>query len=149
MEKTERKNETNRLYVWLVLGGIFLLVVCTVVWACTAQIRSTVETVGISHGNAVICYLSKTQKERLSEGMSVKINEGMSGSVSMIADMPVSKAEVMSSLSGSYIDYMAAQLNLDEWNYRVVISLDESVADGKLMKIAVITDSFRPIDFLR
>ena len=55
---------------------------------------------------------------------------------------------MLSSLTGNFIDYTAAQLNLNDWNYRVVISLDEAIDDGKLLKVTVITETFRPIDFL-
>ena len=147
-DKLQKEKSSGNLYIWIILAGALLLIVCLFVWACTAQIRSVLEVSGISQNNTVVCYLSATEKDRISRGMNVKVNDNISGSISIIADTPVSRSEVLSSLTGNFIDYTAAQLNLNDWNYRVVISLDEAIDDGKLLKVTVITEAFRPIDFL-
>ncbi|MEG1710614.1 MAG: hypothetical protein RR054_00790 [Clostridia bacterium] len=135
------------LHLWLFLGGIIILIVCALVWGCTYQIRSTVVVNGITHNNTVVCYVDAKTASKLSSGMEVSINGIYSGSVSIIAKLPYSKAEVMATLKGQFIDYTAATLNLSEWNYKVIITLDSGIEDNKLVKLTVITQVKRPIDF--
>ena len=139
-----RKN----LFIVIFLSALIVLTVLSAVWACTYTVNSVVELSGISDGNAIVCYVDAKTAANLSEGMSVIIDGNESGIVSFIADKPLSKTEVYSTLPGEYIDFTAATLNVSEWNYKIVITLERPVDADLLVSLSIVTRSARPIDYL-
>jgi len=146
--KIKSNSVRKNLFIVVFLSALIVLTALTAVWACTYTINSVVELSGISDGSSIVCYVDAETAANLSEGMSVIIDGNESGSIAFIADKPLSKTEVYSTLPNEYIDFTAATLNVSEWNYKIVISVERPVDADLLVNLSIVTRTARPIDYL-
>jgi hypothetical protein len=73
--------------------------------------------------------------------MPVKVDH-MEGTITAVAASPMSLEEI----SAKYSDYTIYLLNLNQWNYEVIIQADGTVEGN--VPVSIVTDSIKPIQFL-
>lgn len=130
--------------VWLVLGAVTVLLVAVLVWGFLGALPTTLSAQGLSVNGEVAVFLSQEDAADLKPGAKATI-DGAQASVYAIADVPLSREEVIA-LSQS--DYIAYKLNPGEWNVRVTLRADAPISDEALHEVSIVASSVRPIDFL-
>lgn len=108
---------------WIVVGAFLALAIGLIVWACTAQVpvKTTVKAVVVSD-TAAMCWVDDGLADKLrSSDARVYIN-GQAATGITVGTRPMSNGEVDSLLGGGYL---ADELKLAEWSYRVDLQFSE------------------------
>ena len=130
--------------VWLVLGAVAVLLVCTFIWSMAGSIPTTLTKLFTASGGELVSYVTTKEAAMLKIGMAVDV-DGTPGTVSAIGTTPLSYDEAAAQLPG---DYAAHVMELSTWNIPVTISSQKKVAQGAFVDVSIVTESVRPIDFL-
>lgn len=138
----------QNLYLIIFICAVTVFIALIAVWSCMHTVKSLINVSGLTGENTVVCYVDAKTKAQLEEGMTVKISNTENGTVSFIAEQPLSLGEVKAELPESYIDYTAATLNLGEWNYKVIILADKPLESNRLVSVSILKSAKRPIDYL-
>ena len=130
---------------WVVLSAVFILLAGVIVWSITGGLPAGITANGISKDGEILCYLDQKEVARIKSGMEVKVN-GEPGRIMTVSEIPLSLEEASSNIDS---DFVKDILTLSQWNYKVMISVAESVPDDKIYyDISIITEKMAPIDFL-
>lgn len=130
--------------VWLVLGAVAVLLICTLIWSVAGSIPTKLTKLFTNNGGELVSYVSTKEAAMLKIGMAVDVN-GTPGTVSAIGTTPLSYSEAADQLPG---DYAAHVMELSSWNIPVTISTHKDVPKGAFVDVTIQTESIRPIDFL-
>jgi len=125
--------------IWIVLSAIFVLVVGIVVWSIFGRLKTVVNTVSISDGKQIVCYISeKTQKE-MTDDTTISID----GTEYKIEEISVEPIKIESSFS----DYAMSigGFTVGEWVYEVI--LDGEISKGTY-ETQITLDTTAPISFI-
>ncbi len=127
--------------IWVILAAIIILLASAIIWGGFGSIPTKITTSGVAKDGKIICYISERDVDKVKSNMPVKIDH-IEGSITAIADFPVSSEEI----STKYSDYIIYLFNLSQWNYEVIIQAD-GIADG-IVPVSIVTESIKPIYFL-
>ena len=128
--------------VWVVLAALLALAAAGLVWGFAGALPSSVSAVGFAENGRVVCYLTQEQAAGVAPGMEVRAGE-LTGAVAAVEPIPLSAREVSQQLGS---DYLPQRLALSDWNVPVTVSLPG--APEGAVRLSIITQSIRPIDFL-
>ena len=144
---------------WLVTLAALLLVAGVVVWAVIAVVPITVNTTGVmledsgEGGLSVVCWVDKATADRIEDaGLAAKVDD-IEAKSAVLGETPMSAAEVTSYLGN---DFYASAIDLEDWNYPVVIELADEpehtdftieTAEGEahLVPVSLIVSESHPI----
>lgn len=126
----------------MVLAALLALAAAGLVWGFAGALPSSVSAVGFAENGRVVCYLTQEQAAGVAPGMEVRAGE-LTGAVAAVEPIPLSAREVSQQLGS---DYLTQRLALSDWNVPVTVSLPG--APEGAVRLSIITQSIRPIDFL-
>ena len=126
--------------VWLLLGGIVVLLIGICAWGVFGRLDTVVKAAAISENGAVVCYVGEDKAESVQPGMTVNLN-GAEYTVSEVSLQPVSAGSVLS-------DYAlhVGEFQPEEWVYSVTAT-GNSVPDG-IYGAEIVVDSVSPKTFV-
>lgn len=137
-------------YIKAVRPGIWLIVVASIValssliiWGVMGRVATTIRDSGVVVEGAVVGFLDKQLAEQVSVGDRATV-DGKEASVSEVDAKPMSLREASAYADD---DFTLSMLELDDWNYRVVASLQDPPPDGTLVEVVITTDEVAPISF--
>lgn len=126
--------------VWLLLGGIAVLLAGICVWGVFGRLDTVVKTVAVSDKGSVVCYVGEEKAEKLEKGMTFTVN-GSEYSVSEISAQPVAADSVLS-------DYAlhVGGFSPEDWIYTVTAT-GNGAEDG-IYEAEIVIDSVSPKTFV-
>ena len=147
---------------WAVLLAALLLVAGILVWALVAIVPVTVETTGITFnhpdtGEALVaCWVDETTASRIEESGVKASVDGVEAESAELDKTPMSATEVVSFLGS---DFYIQSIDLDKWNYLVVIEpgakpdisdyeIATSVGESHLVPVSLVVSEKRPINIV-
>ena len=138
---------------WIVLGAALSLLLGVLIWGFFGELTETTAFSGVVQEGALRCYVDSAASASLQTGMEVSISPTansdelpvIKGTVTSIADFPLSYAEASVGIES---DYVLAMLNLSSWNIEVEVSAEEPLFEGMIYAISAVTDTQRPIDLV-
>ena len=125
--------------VWMALGAIVLLLAGFLLWAAFGSVNTTVKAVLSTENNQTKCFVSETDAERISEGMTV-VSEGREYTIAQ-TEVDYFKADNV------LTDYEKHALDLDEGEWVCLVELDGTAENG-VHTATIITESVNPIKFI-
>jgi hypothetical protein len=125
--------------VWLILGAIILIIVGVCIWGVYGKLETREKSVISVSDGAGHLYLSYDQLDRVSGGMTVRVDdtEGTIISVDSTPFKMTDEFDVYTKQLGNMAD--------DEWYYDAKVNID--VEDG-VYSSEIIIDSVSPVYFL-
>ncbi|QIB69326.1 hypothetical protein Ami103574_08310 [Aminipila butyrica] len=127
---------------WLILCFILIMLTAVIVWLFLGKLPTTITSMGYAESGQVVCYLSPTQADELTENVSVLI-DGIEGCLISVSEMPLSQKEVSQKYNS---DYITDRLAVADWNVEVQLS-SKNMEDG-LHEVSLTTETVQPISFL-
>lgn len=125
--------------VWLVLGALIALLIGVCVWGVLGSLNTTLAVVGNADNGVLTCYVSREGYERLTEDVSVLVNE------KEYENATVSKAPVkVENNVSEYLAYLG-NFGAEEWVYTVKVKTDLPNGD---YEAEIMLESVSPISFV-
>ena len=129
---------------WLTVTGIFLLLVCAVIFSGASNFKTAVPVSGVVEGKKIHVFVSPGQAEEMAEGMAFEKNQQKLGEILEIGEEPVRRE-----LTGSgYLSEYYRDVKLEKWNVEVVISNDRGLAEGEEIDGSVVTKESKILELI-
>ena len=123
-EELDRYIKVTNPSAWAIVLAALLLVGGIVVWAVVAIVPVTVETTGVTTQDpatsktVVACWVDEATAKRIGQsGLTASI-DGIKAKSAKMDGTPMSASEVVNALGS---DFYADSIELDDWNYLIVI----------------------------
>ncbi|MGN1341505.1 MAG: hypothetical protein ACI4WS_14525 [Oscillospiraceae bacterium] len=128
--------------VWLLLGGIVVLLIGICAWGVFGRLDTVVKAAAVSENGTVTCYVGEEKAESVQPGMKINLN-GAELTVSGISAQPVSAGSVLS-------DYALHVGNFkpEEWVYAVTAANSGEAAPDGIYGAEIVVDSVSPKTFV-
>lgn len=126
--------------VWLLLGGIVVLLAGVCVWGIFGRLDTVVKAVAVSENGSVICYVGEERAEQLEKGMTFTLNDS-EYSVSEISAQPIAADSVLSDYAMHIGDFQPG-----DWVYSVTAA-GNGAEDG-IYEAEIVVDSVSPKTFV-
>lgn len=126
--------------VWLLLGGIVVLLAGICVWGIFGRLDTVVKAVAVSENGSVVCYVGEEKAEKLKTGMTFTLN-GSEYSVSEISRQPVAADSVLSDYALHVGDFQP-----EDWIYSVTTT--GNAAEDGIYEAEIVVDSVSPKTFV-
>lgn len=177
IQSPEQLNEYVKITnpgVWLVLIGLFALLVSAGIWAFTGTIPETVQMTGVAYSTdgsviQVYCYGTMSLSKRLREGMEVQISPDYApreeygyiyGKIERIGEQPVTEAEILRTFGsmqyvygilppGNAVEVVIELAGTDgvlHWSNKKGNSV--SVSSGSYCELLIVTKERRPYELV-
>ncbi len=127
--------KTIPVKIFVLLSVVLILLVCMLIWIFTTTLTDSINLVGLSEGNKIVCYLSPETCKSIPHNAPVKINNKYDAQITEISPLPLSRHEAESKLK---FDYYRSNLSLSDWNTEITITCSsEKIQDGQLYDITI------------
>ena len=127
--------------VWMILAAIIVLLIGVCVWGFFGSLDTVLQTGGECRDGQLVLYVRENDFSKLGADTLVSV-DGKEFGISEISEYP---AEVDKSYN-SYLVHLAG-FSAGDWVYAVKVDA-AGLKDG-IYSVKVITESIRPIDFVR
>lgn len=129
---------------WLTVIGIFLLLICALIFGGAASLKTAVPVTGVVEADQIHVFVSPGQAEEFREGMTFERKQQKLGEILKIAEEPVSRE-----LTGrNYLTEYYRDVKLEKWNVEVIISNDQSLAEGEEVDGSVVTKVSKVLEMI-
>ncbi len=125
--------------IWLTLSAIIVLLVGFIVWGVVGSLETKVNTVAVSDGESVACYVREKDIGGVAQGKTVRIND-KEYTVEEVAAQPIAA-------DSGFSEYTMHIGGIEEGEWVYEVRLNATLPEGSY-EAAVITDSVSPISFL-
>lgn len=129
---------------WLTVAGIFLLLVCAVIFGGAASLKTTVPVTGVVAKKQIHVFVSPEQAEEFKEGMAFERKQQKLGEILEIKEEPVRRELA----GGSYLTEYYRDVRLGEWNVEIVISNDQGLMEGEEAEGSVVTKESKILELI-
>ena len=127
--------------IWLLLGGIVLILAGILVWGIFGRLNTTLPTGAVTENGVTVCYVKEADLTKISIGMTVTAESGES-TVESISLQPIQVDDALP----EYLRHVGG-LSKGEWVYAV--TLTEPIGDnGTIFQADIVTESIAPIKFV-
>ena len=127
--------------IWLLLGGIVLILAGILVWGIFGRLNTTLPTGAVTENGGTVCYVKEADLTKISIGMTVTAESGES-TVESISLQPIQVDDALP----EYLRHVGG-LSKGEWVYAV--TLTEPIGDnGTIFQADIVTESIAPIKFV-
>ncbi len=127
--------------VWMILAAIIVLLIGVCVWGIFGRLDTTLQTGGVCKDGQFVLYVGEKDFAKLSENAFVSV-DGEEFALSEISEYPVK-------LDENYDPYLVHLTGLSEGDWVYVVKADTADIKDGIYSAEVITESVRPIDFVR
>lgn len=142
-EKLDAYIKVTNPGAWLTVTGIFLLLVCAVIFGGASRLKTTIPVSGVVEKQKIHVFVSPGQAEELREGLAFEKKQERLGEILEIAEEPVRRE-----LAGiGYLTEYYRDVRLEKWNVEVVISNDQGFAEGEEIEGSVVTKESKVLEF--
>lgn len=139
--------------IWAVIIALCVLLVTVFIWSMIGRLPTNVDVVGVMHNGKAMCYLNMKDVASVKVGQPVKLqglnnDEVISGTIGKVEVTPESETEIAAELKS---DYLVESMGINRFAVKVLVTVTVSnskIVDGTLLKVKIITQEKRPIDFL-
>lgn len=143
-EKLDAYIKVTNPGAWLTVTGIFLLLVCAVIFCGASSLKTTIPASGVVEKQKIHVFVSPGQAEELKEGMVFEKKEERLGEILEIAEEPVRRE-----LAGKgYLTEYYRDVRLEKWNVEVVVSNDRRFAEGEEIEGSVVTKESKMLEMI-
>ena len=122
--------------MWMVLGGIILLLLGTCVWGIFGRLDTTLQTAAVSSDKQLVLLLREEDTEKLQTGMTVTVNGNQHTILEITSQMTQVPADSLESHYGGFQD--------GQWV--CVAQLDGSEPKG-VYSASILIESIAPMKF--
>ena len=140
----ERLNDRIRVTscgVWLILGGIILILAGILVWSFFGRLNTVLSVGAITEGGKTVCFVKEADLDKIGVGMTVTADNGNT-TVEAIALQPIQVDDAFP----EYLRHLGG-LSKGEWVYAV--TLKDPLGDGgSIFRADIVTESIAPIKFV-
>lgn len=143
-EKLDTYIKVTNPGAWLTVAGIFLLLICAVIFGGAASLKTTVPVTGVVEKKQFHVFVSPEQAEELKEGMAFERNQQKLGEIIEIKGEPVRRELA----GGSYLTEYYRDVRLGKWNVEIVISNDQGLAEGEEVDGSVVTKESKMLELI-
>ena len=140
----ERLNDRIRVTscgVWLILGGIILILAGILVWGIFGRLNTTLPVGAITEGGKTVCFVKEADLDKIGVGMTVTADNGNT-TVEAIALQPIQVDDAFP----EYLRHLGG-LSKGEWVYAVTLK-DALGEVGSIFGVDIVTESIAPIKFV-
>lgn len=128
--------------VWAILVACIALVAGLLAWGVFGSVTTSISTTGAAVDGKPLCFLSAQEVAKVNEGDIANV-DGSGMTVSHVATVPLSRAEVADVLKS---DYLVSALAHEDWVYEVDFSGDASgLADKVPVSVNITVQRTAPI----
>lgn len=118
--------------IWIVIGAILLLIIGGGIWIMSVQIPVSVELIGISTGNDVLCFISNEEMKILTVGQNVTVTSDLGETTGIITSISP-ESRTLQELSGIYSELAMAYLSQGDLSYHIRVAAD--LPEGRLVLV--------------
>lgn len=136
LEKLDKCVKVTNPGAWLIVTGMFLLLLSAGIWSGAAALKTSVPVTGVVHETMLHVFVSPEQAEELKEGMTVEEEGEIIGKIAEIIKEPVSRKEA----GKAYLTAYYRDTKLKDWNVEILVEVHGKVTEGEEKSCRIITD---------
>lgn len=143
-EKLDTYIKVTNPGAWLTVAGIFLLLICAVIFGGAASLKTAVPVTGVVAKKQIHVFVSPEQAEELKEGMAFERKQQKLGEILEIKEEPVRRELA----GGGYLTEYFRDVCLGKWNVEIVISNDQELMEGEAVEGSVVTRESKMLELI-
>jgi hypothetical protein len=131
-EQFDQYIKVSNQSIWLVIGAILLLIIGGGIWIMSAQIPVSVNLIGISTGNDVLCFITNEEMKILTVGQNVTVTSDLGETTGIITAISY-ESRSLQQLSEIYSELAMAYLAQGDFSYHIRVAAD--LPKGRLVLV--------------
>ena len=132
--------------VWLVLAAVLILAAAAFVWGMYGTLDTTLDTIGYTENDRVVCYLTEEEFAAVADGVLAVRVDGNASTIAARQTQPVSYAEISALYANDPYALYALSIAPGEWRYRV--ELVPAGTAGGLVEVSFLIESTNLLSFI-
>lgn len=132
--------------VWLILAAVLILAAAASVWGIYGTLETTLDTIGYTENDRVVCYLTEEEFASLADGVLAVRVDGAASAIAARQTEPVSYAEISALYANDPYALYALNIAPEEWRYRVELAPAGSA--GGLVEVSFLIESTNLFSFI-